>query len=92
MLIQDTFEVDAVGLDVSRETAEVVSLFVVLGAVFIAVDSEVFSACSPSACFGGMVVHFGVCAAVLPVSVSSSSSSSATSSATATGIISATGV
>jgi len=73
----------------------VASTFVVPGGVCTAGVStagvcDVFSVVSLSACFGGMIVHFAVCAFVLLASVSSSTSASATSSTTAT--ISATGV
>ena len=79
---------DAVGLEVSCETAVIACSLVVPGGVCVAV--VVFSAFSLSACFGGMIVHFAVCAFVLLASVSSSAPSSVTSSDTAT--ISATGV
>jgi hypothetical protein len=86
-LIPDRFEVDAVGLEVSCETAGVASPLIVPGGICIT-----FSVGSFSACFGGMIVHFEVCAFVLLASISSttsasdssSPSSSATSSATAT--------
>ena len=74
----------------------VASSFVVPGGVCITVVCVVFSAFSPSTSFGGMVVHFAVCAYVLVASVSSSTSASATlpaiAAATATTMISATGV
>jgi len=92
VFIQGTVEVDDVGLEVSRETAEVVSLFVILGGVCITVGCDIFRACFPSESFGGMVVHFGICESVLLASVSSATSSSATSSATASHILSAAGV
>jgi len=80
--------VDAVGLEVSCETAVMACSLVVPGGVCIAV--VVFSAFSLSACFGGMIVHDAVYASVLLTSVSWSTPSSVSSSATAT--ISATGV
>jgi len=76
------FEVDAVGLAVSWEIAAVVCPLVVPGGVFIA-----FSVLSLSTCFGGVIVHFAVCAFVLLVSIPASTSWSATSSAMATATI-----
>jgi len=66
------------------------SMFVVPGGDCTASVCVVFSVLSLSACFGGMIVHFAVCAFVLLASVSSSTSVLATMSATAT--ISAAGV
>jgi len=84
--------VDAVGLEVSQGTADVVYSFIILGGVCISGVCVVFSTFSPSACFGDMVVHFAVSAFVLLASVSSSTSSSATLSATTVSAISAAGV
>ena len=78
---------DAVGLAVFSETGVVAYLLVVPGGVCIAV-----SMLSLSTCFGGMIVHFEVCAFVLRASVSSSTCSSATSSAPVEATISAMGV
>jgi len=93
-LIPGMFEVNAFGLEVSCETAVIVCSLVIPGGVCIAI--VIFSAFSLSPCFGGMIVHFTVCAIVLLASVSSFASSSATLSAmataTATTTISATEV
>jgi len=64
----------------------VASSFVVPGGVCIAVVCVVFRAFSLSACFGGMIVHFAVCAFVLLASVSSSASPSATATISAPGV------
>jgi len=82
-LIPGPFEVDAVGLKVSRETAVEALSQILLGSVYIASVCVVFSPFSPSTCFHGMVVHFAVFALVLLVYMSSSASMSATLSETA---------
>ena len=92
LLIQGTFEVDAVGFEVSRPTAEVASLVIVPGGVCIAGDCHVFSVHSLAAWFGGLIVHFPVYAFVVQASVSLSTSAGSTLSAMATVTISATGV
>jgi len=61
--------VDAVGLELSRATAVVACLFMVLGVIYIAVVCVVVSGYSPSTCFRGMVTHFAACAFVLLTSV-----------------------
>lgn len=95
MLIPQILEVDSVGLKVSQETAVVACLFMVLGIHCIAVVCVIFSALSPSPCFGSMVIHFALCALVLLVSVLSSAWLSttwlATLSTMTTASISATG-
>jgi hypothetical protein len=68
VLIPGTFEVNAVLLEVSWETAVVAYSFVI--SVCIAVVCIVFSMLSLSACFSGMIVYFAVCAVVLLMSVS----------------------
>ena len=78
---------DEVGFEVSCETAVVACPLVITGGVCIA-----FSVLSLSTCFGGMIIHFAVCAFVLLASVSWSTTSSATSSAMAMAMISAIGV
>jgi len=62
--------------------------FIVLRGVCIAVVCVIFGPFSPSTCFGGMVVHFAVCAFVLGASVSLSASWSATLSAMTTAALS----
>jgi len=75
---------DAVCLEVSRETAVVTYSLVVPGGGCIAVVYVVFSEFSLSPCFGAMIFHFAVCGFVVLVSISLSASSSVTSSTTAT--------
>ena len=89
-LIPGMFEVDAVRLEVPCETAVIACSLVIPGGACIAVD--VFSASSLFACFGGMIVHFAVCALVLLASVATSAILSATAAATARTTTSTTGV
>lgn len=80
---------DAVRLELSGDTAVVASSFIIRQGVCIASVGDAFSVLSLSACFGGMIVHFAVCAFALLASVSLSTSESATYYNTATAMISA---
>jgi hypothetical protein len=82
-LIPGSFEVDAVSLTVSWQTAVVACSFVVC--VCIAGCCVVFSMLFLSAHFGGMIVDFAVCAFVLLKSISSSATATATVRISATG-------
>ena len=83
-LIPGMFEVDAVGLEVSCDTAVVACLLVVPGGIYFPVVCVVFCGFSLFACFRGMIVHCALWTTVLLPCVSSSGCSSVTSSAMAT--------
>jgi hypothetical protein len=78
-LIPGSFEVDTVGFEVPCETTVVACSLAISGGIYIAFNMLAFSAC-----FGGMIVHFAVCAFELLASHSVSTSTSVTLSTTAT--------